>query len=116
MQPVSPLAEQANLQRRRFLAMRRKEREEQRLNLLDACLADFETATKIRQWADWIAPQAEGEPEITRLVGWARNNAANLEAKSSAAMTRMGLKELFPEVDDLHDPLGEPAPKHPWGL
>ncbi|WP_144378219.1 hypothetical protein [Mesorhizobium amorphae] len=112
----TPTIEQAGLQRRRFLALRRKEREEQRLNLLNACLSDFEQAARIRQWADWVSPTIQDEPEIARLVEWAKGNAAQLEAKSSAAMSRMGLKELFPNVDDLRDPLGDPAPKHPWGL
>ncbi|WP_054308636.1 hypothetical protein [Mesorhizobium sp. 1M-11] len=116
MEALSPTIEQTALQRRRFLALRRKERDEHRLNLLDACISDYERAAKIREWAEWTSPATQSEPEIARLVDWARENAAQLEAKSSAAMSQMGLKELFPEVDDLHDPLGDPAPKHPWGL
>ncbi|HEV2503577.1 MAG TPA: hypothetical protein VGV39_10900 [Mesorhizobium sp.] len=112
----TPTIEQTALQRRRFLALRRKEREEHRLNLLDACLTDYERAARIRQWADWVLPTIHDEPEIARLVEWAKGNAAQLEAKSAAAMSRMGLKELFPDADDLHDPLGDPVPKHPWGL
>lgn len=116
MEALSPTIEQTGLQRRRFLALRRKEREERRLDLLNACLSDYERAARIREWAEWVSPAIEDDPEIARLVDWAKGNAAQLETKSSAAMSQMGLKELFPAVDDLHDPLGEPAPKHPWGL
>lgn len=116
MEPFSPTIEQTKLQRLRFLALRRKEREAHRLDLLNACIADYERAAKIRAWAEWVSPTIQSEPEIGRLVDWAKANALQLEAKSSVVMSRMGLKELFPEVDDLHDPLGDPAPKHPWGL
>ncbi|WP_379068987.1 hypothetical protein ACFJIU_06575 [Mesorhizobium sp. UC74_2] len=116
MEAFSPTVEQTALQRRRFLALRRKERDEHRLNLLDACITDYEKAARIREWVEWVSPTLQGEPDVAHLVEWAKRNAAQLEAKSAAAMSQMGLRELFPEVDDLHDPLGDPAPKHPWGL
>ncbi|CAM5307051.1 hypothetical protein MAUB1S_05349 [Mycolicibacterium aubagnense] len=116
MEAFSPTVEQTALQRRRFLALRRKERDEHRLNLLDACITDYEKAARIREWVEWVSPTLKGESDVAHLVEWAKRNAAQLEAKSAAAMSQMGLKELFPEVDDLHDPLGDPAPKHPWGL
>lgn len=116
MEAISPTIEQARLQRRRFLAQRRNEREQHRLDLLNACISDYEKAARIRNWAEWVSPGVRNEPELARLIDWAKENASQLEAKSSAGMIQMGLKELFPEVDDLHDPLGDPTPKHPWGL
>ncbi len=114
MEALVTLPEHATLQRRRFLALRRIERDLHRTELLDTCLASLNRAAELRQWILWMRDKGRVEPTVQRLLAWAEGQALALETKAAVEMDRTALDDLFPEIDDLHDPLGDPGPKHAW--
>lgn len=116
MEHILPRADYTNLQRRRLLAARRVERERRRMELLESCMSGLNKATQLREWMQRLADGRQVEPTVQRMLKWAHGQASLLEAKAAAEMDQAGLGDLFPETDDLHDPLGDPAPRHPWAL
>jgi hypothetical protein len=50
------------------------------------------------------------------MVSWVQEQLATLEAVIDPNMLLVSLREqsLFPEVDDLQDPLGEPPERGLW--
>jgi len=50
------------------------------------------------------------------MVGWARDRLATLEAilDPGKLSEELRTRKLFPEPDELHDPLGEPPPEQRW--
>jgi hypothetical protein len=52
---------------------------------------------------------ADCSTELGRMLLWAKERLGYLEARTTVeATTRLEGKSLFPEVDELHDPLGDP--------
>ncbi|MER9560656.1 hypothetical protein [Mesorhizobium sp. M0571] len=103
---------------RRELHKKRQEREANRLIFLRQ-LADCQReAADLRVTianASNFLPQAS--LEYLRMIGWAEQRLAHLEAQSRLDTLTSNLREqnLFPEPDDLHDPDGDPPPPRYWG-
>lgn len=104
------------LERRKELARRRHEREENRIELLAGLIRARREADEIRTWLSTIGPaESPGSGDLARMVKWARSRLASLEQKVSAEGVSSTLSgtSLFPEADEFHDPLGDP-PRSPW--
>lgn len=104
--------------RRRELAKKRHEREERRLEFLNGLIDAQVEAERIRTWLKSLpADAADASPEFARMLVWAKARADTLEGrlKADALAEQLAGSELFPETDELHDPLGDPpAPRYPW--
>jgi hypothetical protein len=102
----------AELARRRELAKKRKEREDKRIAYLRELVELQREAADIRIWLASLPEEIAPDPasELGRMVQWASARLANLErlTTSEAAAVQLEGKALFPEVDELHDPLGDP--------
>ena len=107
------------LERRRMLARLRNAREFERKKLLARLLRAEQRALQLRQWIASIAGSGEisGNSDLGRLVNWTRAELLNLENSSRPANIAEALQQsnLFPEHDELFDPLGDPPPLRPWG-
>ena len=101
-----------DLTRRRDLAARRKKREEHRIVHLRQLVEFQREARDIREWMASLPKDARPEPtsELGRMLIWAGARLADLDARTTvqAAATLIDGKALFPEADDLKDPLGDP--------
>lgn len=111
----------ADMARRRDLAKKRKEREEARIAWLTELVELRREAAGIRGWLDALPPEAKADPatERGRMLVWAQERLADLEARINldTAFGRIEGQSLFPETDELHDPLGEPPePKYYWDM
>lgn len=111
--------QRAELTRRRDLAKKRKEREEARIAWLNELVELRREAAGIRDWIAGLPPGAKGDSatERGRMLAWAQARLADLEARINldAAFAQIEGKSLFPETDELHDPLGEPPePRYYW--
>ncbi len=108
--------DQDDLRQRRELAKARYSREAERNALLDTLINTANQAERLR---GWIATQAKSRQpaEMSRMLDWARAELAALEAVAAPARLAALLRQrdLFPEVDRLVDPLGEPPSQRPWG-
>lgn len=102
----------AELSRRRDLAKKRKLREEARVAYLRELVELQREAADIRTWLATVPDEIEVGPatELTRMIHWARERLAFLEVETTinAAAARFEGKALFPDVDELHDPMGDP--------
>jgi hypothetical protein len=118
MNEMSPFPNDAeNLGRRRGLAAARKTRESERTLLLQKIARTSRQATELRGWiAQWGAIEGMS-PEIERMVDWARARLSVMDnfLNPSTLARELHTRNLFPEVDDLVDPLGEPPPRRPLG-
>jgi hypothetical protein len=117
------------LARRRALAAARLTRENERTELLRKLVRMEREAEQLRGWiaqrqADqmrgWTAHrQAEvsASPKIQRMVDWAKAELVGLEAFLDPLKLSQLLiaRNLFPEIDELVEPLGEPPPRSQWG-
>lgn len=108
----------AELQRRRLLAKARAEREEKRTEYLNRILAMRQEADEIRRWLNSLSREEAdaGHADLERMIAWTRERLVRLEHETSLGSVVAGLdgKSLFPDHDDLHDPLGEPPPHPEW--
>lgn len=107
----------AELSRRRDLAKKRKEREEARIAHLRELVQLQREAADIKEWLGSLPAEAAADSatELGRMVAWAKARLTALQAKTTAdgAAVKLEGKALFPDVDELHDPLGDPSePKH----
>jgi hypothetical protein len=104
---------------RRDLHKRRQERDANRLVFLRQLVDYQKEAADLRATianASEFLPQAS--PEYLRMIGWAEQRLAYLEAQSRLDVLTSTLREqnLFPDADDLYDPEGDPSPpKYAWG-
>lgn len=111
--------QRAEFARRRELARKRREREEQRIAYLRELVQLQREAANIRIWLATLPEgvTADSSTELGRMVLWAKERLADLEARTTvkAAAVQLEGKALFPEIDDLHDPLGNPPePQYYW--
>lgn len=103
------------LQHRRHLARARQDREEKRLTHLHQIIELRREARDIREWLASLPPDAltpSSGTDLGRMLQWVEARLAEIERKTGieAAASFAG-PELFPEVDDLWDPLGDPDHK-----
>lgn len=108
-----------DLQRRRELAKARKEREERRFSHLQRIVELRREAREIRDWLAELSgvTQPSEHSELGRMLLWVRDRLAEIERQTGldAARAVAGETNLFPEVDELHDPLGDPPTGYGWG-
>lgn len=106
-----------DLERRRALAKARKQREADR----EAVLANqMDLVRRARDLREWIGANQRmavaAEPELRRMLAWAKEQLADVERQLDPETLAADLQErkLFPEVDELHDPKGEPPSETRW--
>lgn len=111
-------AERRELERRRELAKARRTRETRRESLLRELSRNARKAKELRQWLQDAEAAGAGaaSPDVARMLGWVRAKLAELERSLAFSRLEEFLREneLFPETDDLHDPLGDPPPRTGW--
>jgi hypothetical protein len=109
-------AEHAELARRHDLAKARRERESNRKALLSKLIRSEREAAQLRNWISVYGPHAKGYPALNRMVDWARSKLEALEQILDPVKLahELQVRKLFPEVDELHDPLGDPPPQRWW--
>lgn len=102
----------AEMSRRRDLAKRRKDREQKRIEYLRGLVELQREAADIRAWlASLPADKKENEAtDLGRMLAWASERLSMLDQATTidAAKATLNGMPLFPEVDELHDPLGDP--------
>ena len=106
------------LAHRRRLAAGRQSREIERASLLQKLIETQREALELREWiAQCETKEQASSPEVQGLIKWAKVVLSDKEAfLLPAELTKLlEVRGLFPEVDDLADPLGEPPPLRPWG-
>jgi hypothetical protein len=57
-------------------------------------------------------------PEYLKMIAWAEQRLAHLEAQNriDVLTSHLATQNLFPDIDDLADPEGDPPPpKYSWG-
>jgi hypothetical protein len=111
--------DRVELERRRALSRLRNTREFERKKLLARLLRAEQRAVQLRQWITRIASSEEipEDSDLGRFVSWTRAELRNLEnsIRPSRITEALGQSNLFPEHDELHDPLGDPPPQRHWG-
>lgn len=112
-------ADAADLDRRRLRAARRTAREREREELLDALLHAERRHDELARWVTKSeqALQALQDPDLARMLKWARLELRRLKQQTHPASVADALRarNLFPETDDLVDPQGDPPARRPWG-
>jgi hypothetical protein len=118
MNRISPIpSDVAELARRRALAAARRTREAERTSLLRRLIRMERQADQLSGWIALCETDVETTPEIQRMVDWAKVKLGGLEEflDPSNLSQLLHTRNLFPEVDDLVDPLGEPPPRRSLG-
>ncbi len=107
------------LQRRRKLAQARKDREEKRLAHLRHIIDLRREARDIRDWLVSLPHEINPteESDLARMITWVGRRLAEIDRQTGieAAQSFAGTNGLFPRVDELHDPEGDPSPGSGWG-
>lgn len=107
------------LQHRRQLAQARSEREEKRLRHLRQIIELRKEAYEIRAWLDSLpsATEPSESSNLGRMLLWVRERLTEIERGTGidAACSFADMDELFPDVDELCDPLGDPPLGTGWG-
>jgi hypothetical protein len=111
--------DRVELERRRALSKLRKARELERKKILTRLLRVEHRAVQLRQWIARIENSEEifVNSDLGRLLNWTRAELLNLEngIHPSSIVEALRQSNLFPEHDELDDPLGDPPPQRPWG-
>ena len=105
------------LQRRRGLAKARQERETSRKAFLDHVQALERDIAFLRNWLTTTATvSADLSSKVGQMVVWAKARLNSLERAAGVEALEADLtaKDLFPDTDNLHDPLGDPPPQKTW--
>jgi hypothetical protein len=107
----------AELARRRGLAAARQARDTERTLLLRKLVRMERQAVQLRDWIAQRDADVEASPETQRMVTWVKAELVEIEEfLDPTKLSRLlQTRNLFPEVDDLADPLGEPPPRRPLG-
>ncbi len=107
------------LQHRRQLAQARIKREETRLSRLRQIIELRREAREIREWISSL-PQEDSlsvDSDLGRMLQWVDSRLAEIDRRTGldAAKSFAGEGDLFPAVDELEDPLGDPPVSSGWG-
>lgn len=106
------------LERRREMAKAREIREAKRERLLREMARNRRKANELRNWLQEAEATgaANASPEISRMVDWMQQKLFELEQALSAKRLAnvLAAQDLFPETDDLYDPLGNPPSQYRW--
>jgi hypothetical protein len=80
--------------------------------------ADNRLSAQLRAWLTNQESNTRqiADPYLVRLIEWAREQLASLDAVLDPIRLADDLRtrKLFPETDELYDPLGEPPPERRW--
>lgn len=103
------------LSRRRTLMVARRNREAERASLLSKIIETERNAFELREWVN-LQETRTGTltSEMQHLLDWAKVHLSEMDRFLAPAELSQLLVTLFPEIDDLVDPLGDPAPLRPW--
>lgn len=106
-----------NLGRRQQMAAARRQRESERLAFLGQLIDAQRRANELRGWISAYAHPECSCPALQRMIAWATSQIDDLERILSSERIAATLieRELFPEVDPLNDPKGEPPSHRIWG-
>jgi hypothetical protein len=119
MSDISPVKSNVeDLAHRRRLAAARQSRNAEREALLQELTQAERKAFELRGWiTQWELKADAASPEIRRLIKWAKQILLDMERSilPTELTKRLEMRDLFPDVDDLADPLGDPPPLRPWG-
>lgn len=112
-------AEYRELERRRSLAKERRDRENERNRLLNRLMRAKRQVTQLKEWLATYehVGTLSGDAALNRMFEWARARLAALEAslEPTKLVEELAAMNLFPEIDELHDPLGDPpAERDDW--
>ncbi|THD71152.1 hypothetical protein E7681_18455 [Thalassobius vesicularis] len=106
------------LHRRRKLAHARKEREEKRLAHLERIVELRREAREIRDWLASLPDDAKPseDSDLGRMLIWVDQRLGEIDRQTGivAARSITGTGDLFPEIDELQDPLGDPPERNGW--
>ena len=103
--------------RRHALAQLRREREDKRLAFLKTLIKLQREVDALEAWLSRQPPAGGPEAdENARLREWAasRLDALRLRLTPEGIGAAIDAADLFPDPDDLHDPLGDPKEKLGW--
>lgn len=102
--------------RRHALARQRAEREKKREAFLDQLMELRREVDALEDWLEQQKPTYERKGSHARLITWAitRQDALRQRLKPDQITTALDAIDLFPEPDELHDPLGEPDEPQGW--
>jgi len=106
--------------RRRDLARKRNERERQRLAYWRRIAHTQREIEMLRRWIerDSVNDSHNSADNVDRMMRWTRARLTALEESISVENVDrlLASKKLFPEIDDLIDPLGDPPeePRYSW--
>jgi len=109
-------AARANLAHRRDMFAKRSAREGERARLLAQMVRNQRKIEYLRAWLEKQATFPE-DPSLLRMAEWIGGEILQAEAFIDPVRLGRVITELrlFPENDDLYDPLGDPPPKrNPW--
>ena len=118
MHEIGPIpSDVRELARRRALAASRLTRDNERTELLRKLVRMEREAEQLRCWITHRHAEASASPEIARMIDWVKAELAGLEAfLDPLKLSQLVIaRNLFPEVDEFVDPLGEPPPRDQWG-
>lgn len=108
-----------DLGRRQQLAAARRQRESQRLALLGQLVDAQRRSDELKRWISaYNSPADEkSRPALRRMVEWAASQLDDLERILNPERIEQTLleRELFPDVDPLDDPKGDPSRYGIWG-
>ena len=111
-------AERRELERRRGLAKARRDRDNERKRLLNRLILTTRQAAQLKDLIGTYkqAGMLNTNGDLDRMVDWARSQLSALEAslRPDNLVKELDAQKLFPEVDELVDPLGEPPPERHW--
>jgi predicted metal-dependent hydrolase len=111
-------AKERELERRLSLAKARRQREGDRKALLRKIMRTETTAARLRRWVTELTDKISNcpDPDLNRMLEWTGRQLAELEAITDPANIAADLRarKLFPAIDELHDPLGDPPPERRW--
>ena len=102
--------------RRHALARQRAEREKKREAFLDQLMELRREVDALEDWLARAGPTSELAGSHARLIGWATARIETLRQRLEPGQIRAALdaEKLFPEPDELHDPLGDPNEPLGW--
>jgi hypothetical protein len=101
-----------HMARRRELQKRRNDREQKRVRFLAELAAYQREAVDLKVTiSNASAVLAQANPEYLRMIDWAKDRLSYLEAQNDVGQLAANLKQqnLFPEIDELFDPEGDPS-------
>lgn len=100
-----------HMARRRELQKRRNDREQKRIQFLTELAAYQREAADLRGVIANASASAGAEPEYHRMIDWAKDRLAYLEAQNAVGTLTANLRSqnLFPQNDELFDPEGDPT-------